>query len=268
VRKVRCIQGHFFDADANAVCPHCGSPENKESRNENDRSSEGEVNGTKGKRSLGLFGRRKKSSYRDDFITGHITVSSETSVNSEGSLKSTENSDINSLIKPDGISEPLKRTMTEAIWDNGNVKRTMTEVHDENGGNAVKNLDSIKTISIYTNAGGTEPVTGWLVCTEGNNRGRSFEIKAGQNCIGRDSSMDICIKEEGITRERHAYIIFEPKKRQFYLRGGDGSGLSYCNDEMVVGMQQINAYDKIQLGNANFMFIPFCGERYMWDESK
>ena len=30
MRKVNCVKGHFYDADKNKLCPHCGLPESGE----------------------------------------------------------------------------------------------------------------------------------------------------------------------------------------------------------------------------------------------
>lgn len=128
-----------------------------------------------------------------------------------------------------------------------------------------KEIDEIKTVTIYANEQGEEPVTGWLVCVSGIYRGRSFPLKAGVNVIGRDENAFVCLKKDlQVSREKHASIIYEPKRKIFYLGEGQNS-LTYCNDELICGKQEINAYDSIEIGGGKYLFIPLCGEKFDWD---
>jgi hypothetical protein len=113
---------------------------------------------------------------------------------------------------------------------------------------------------------GIDPVVGWLVCIEGNDRGRDYRIRSERNAIGRDPSMQICISgDETISRERHAVISFNPKKQSFMVLPGDGRGLVYLNDEEVAMPMELKPHDVIELGQTKLMFVPFCGERFQWD---
>lgn len=267
MRKVRCVRGHFYDADMNVLCPHCGSPEGKDEKKEVTQEEIEEVSGTKSKKGRGLFfGKKANKKSREENDMNDIPMSSVNKEEEEGRTeKMTLKSDVDEKkthsfwIKEENFREEMATTREE--MDEQQERIVVTKQKQD-----PRDIDSIKTVSKYAGQGGVEPVTGWLVCIKGENFGKAYEIKAGQSSIGRDSSMNICIKEEGITREKHAFIIFEPKKRQFFLRGGDGSGLTYCNEEMVTGMVTLNIYDKVQLGDAEFLFIPFCGEHFMWEE--
>lgn len=53
---------------------------------------------------------------------------------------------------------------------------------------------------------------GWLVCTEGMERGASYPIYAGRNFVGRDDSMDIILRgDRGICRKRHGAVVYDPR---------------------------------------------------------
>ena len=52
------------------------------------------------------------------------------------------------------------------------------------------------------------------------------------------------------------------------LLPGDGNGLVYLNDEAVYVPQNLNPYDVIEMGESKFLFIPFCGEHFMWEDDK
>ncbi len=49
---------------------------------------------------------------------------------------------------------------------------------------------------------------------------------------------------------------------------GDSNGLVYLNGEAVYLPQQLNAYDVIEMGESQFLFVPFCGEHYMWEDGQ
>lgn len=107
---------------------------------------------------------------------------------------------------------------------------------------------------------------GWLVGLSGENRGRLFPCRSGRNRIGRAPQMDITIPgEPSVDLDTHAQIIYEPKKRQFFLQVGNGEGLSYLNGELVFTHEELHAYDRITLGDAEFIFLPLCGEAFDWN---
>lgn len=113
--------------------------------------------------------------------------------------------------------------------------------------------------------GGIDPVVGWLVCIQGPDRGRDFRIHTERNAIGRGADMDIAITgDASISRENHAVLSYNPRRHSFRLAPGDGRGLTYLNDEEVSGAVELNPYDRIELGESTLLFVPFCGERFVW----
>lgn len=112
-----------------------------------------------------------------------------------------------------------------------------------------------------------EPVVGWLVCICGKYIGTDFKIVAGKNSIGRNRTNNIAIEnEESVSREKHAWIIFEPRKREFFVKPGESSGLTYLNDENIFDVQKLNKGDILEFGNSKFIFIPLCGEDFSWND--
>lgn len=111
-----------------------------------------------------------------------------------------------------------------------------------------------------------DPVVGWLVVVNGEERGRSVQLKAGRNFIGRSSSNDIALAgDKKISREKHAIIVFEPRSQTFLVQPGTSKQLFYVNDQVILDTKVINAYDIINIGDTNLVFIPFCGESFSWD---
>jgi len=127
--------------------------------------------------------------------------------------------------------------------------------------------EDTKTVAYYDFGNDESPVVGWIVCIKGKYQGQGFDLKSGQNYIGRAMNMGIALaKEESVSRDRHAAIIFDPAKQAFFIQHGESTGLTWLNGELVMEHTQLSAYDKIKLGTAEFVFVPFCGEKFTWDD--
>ena len=101
-----------------------------------------------------------------------------------------------------------------------------------------------RTVGIYSSKGKFMPVVGWLVCTEGNEKGRDYRIVSGRNFIGRAYQMDITISDDTeITRENHCSIIYDPKSMAYSIV--PGNSVAYCNGEKVIKPTELKAYDCI-----------------------
>lgn len=110
-----------------------------------------------------------------------------------------------------------------------------------------------------------KPVCGWIVCISGPRQGKDYKIVSGKNFVGRADDMDIQILGDNeISRRNHAVIVFDPKKKETVLLPGDSNGLVYLNENAVYVPTSLNPYDKIELGRSVFVFIPFCGNNFMW----
>jgi len=126
---------------------------------------------------------------------------------------------------------------------------------------AVKQGDE-KTVGIYKKKG-WDPVTGWLVCVKGPEKGRDYRLHAGRNFLGRAPQMDISIADDQqISREHHCSVVFEPKGRMFLLV--PGSSITYLNGKQVSEAEALKSGDSIDAGASEFIFIPFCGEEREW----
>lgn len=115
-----------------------------------------------------------------------------------------------------------------------------------------------------------KPVCGWIVCVSGPKQGKNYKIVSEKNFIGRADDMNIQILgDNGISRRNHAVIVFDPKKKETVLLPGDSNGLVYLNENAVYVPTPLSPYDKVEMGNSVFVFVPFCGNNFMWgNESK
>lgn len=138
---------------------------------------------------------------------------------------------------------------------------TATKEKNETGG---INEDMLEEL-LFTQE--VSPVCGWIVCISGPRQGKAYEIKSGKNFIGRADDMDIQILGDNeISRRNHAIIVFDPKKKETVLLPGDSNGLVYHAEAAVYTPTVLNSYDMIEMGNSKFVFVPFCGENFMWDD--
>lgn len=126
--------------------------------------------------------------------------------------------------------------------------------------------DTGKTVAVLQKSLSVEPVVGWIVCIEGKEKGKDFRIEAKNNTIGRSEKMDICIKgDTTISRENHARLAYDVKHNAFHLIPAESTNSIYLNDEPIYVPTKLNAYDLIEFGESKFIFVPFCCDRYDWN---
>ncbi len=113
-------------------------------------------------------------------------------------------------------------------------------------------------------------LAGWIVIvSEGLNKGKYYPISFGFNKIGREESNDIVIKgDNSISREKHSIIIYDYSNNNFFLKHEDGKYLTYLNGDVVLETKKLEPFDKIKIGNTEFIFIPLCGDKFQWSDIK
>lgn len=133
-----------------------------------------------------------------------------------------------------------------------------------------KEVDDVqKTVAMFgVKNGDKQPVAGWLVCVDGPHFGEDFRIVMGRNFVGRAANMDIILsKDQSVSRERHAIIVYEPKGNMFIIQAGDSKELFYLNDSVVLSPTEMHAYDTLKIGASSLLFVPFCSENFKWDST-
>lgn len=125
--------------------------------------------------------------------------------------------------------------------------------------------DDDRTISFgFFGVVGVQPVTGWLVCLTGEERGKDFRLHSDKNFIGRAATMDIAlIDDKSISRERHCSLTYDPKGNDFYL-SPEGGNVVYHNGRVVEKAVRIRENDIIKLGETELCFVPYCKEDRQW----
>ncbi|MGM0508834.1 MAG: FHA domain-containing protein [Fusobacteriota bacterium] len=151
------------------------------------------------------------------------------------------------------IEKPKKKNKKGSSNSKSN---TMSNTSDEVG----------KTMAYWSGEYGIDPVVGWIVCIEGSERGKDYKIRSEKNFIGRSEDMHITITgDKKISRRNHAVISYNPKERNFMIIPGGGTGIIYLDEEAVYGPMELSAYKVIEMGDSKFIFIPFCGQHFEWE---
>ncbi len=236
MKVVNCAScGKYYDEDKYSICPHCKAekPGKTVTSMPETESVEEKKNKKPEKKFKGLFGKKNKD------IPAQKPVISEEKTDKQDE----DNSPTETLCE--------HQTLSEAILNANSTERSARE----------------KTQGYYKLSSNIEPAVGWLTCIKGESIGETYSIKAGKNSIGRSLSNEISLaKENGVLRDHHAQITFEPRKRQFFIQNGEGDGLTYVNDEAVLTFAELKNYDIITVGEVKLVFIALCGENFTWDD--
>ena len=114
------------------------------------------------------------------------------------------------------------------------------------------------------------PIAGWLVVIKGPGQGKYAPIFDGMNSVGRgnEQSTNVDFGDETISRDKHAFITYDLKTRNFYLSHGGKSNIIRCNGTPVLQVIELKNGDIISIGNTDFCFASFCGSNFDWADVK
>ena len=273
MNKVKCTNGHFFDADKFSCCPICGGGMSGQSE---PRKTVFSVEPSRKSR---LDNVDKTALLEEDDpavpqpVTGQANGfnwrfwSKAPQTEPPARDPAPQPLPISAVPQPEPIVPSVQpEPVPEPPVNQEREPASLIQAVAATGYNKTSALP--KTVAYYDLAEAeVEPPTAWLVCTKGVYQGQAFACKSGRNRVGRNPNCNInLINDNSITREAHAMIIYDPKQRVFYLQNGSGDGLVYLNGSLLFAHEQLSAYDQVQIGNAEFIFLPLCGERFAWED--
>ncbi len=288
----KCTNGHFFDADKYDLCPHCGAVAIVKTATAPVEEK---------KQHTSLFGRKKAEDNVDmaampdktmgktfGFIPNEDNNSggagNDVVVQADDDIYNTCNVCGNTYDKTyatcphcaqKAAQEKAAQEKAALEVEKEEVEEIVPEQNNTSLRDAVKKVASTnegKTVGFFsmgnTNSpAATEPVVGWIVCIKGEHFGEAFNIAAGRNSIGRGEDNKIILPRDGsVSRNKHAWLTYEPKKREFFIQPGDGSGLSYLNGDNIMESKKLTAKDILEFGNGQYMFVPLCDESFTWED--
>ena len=297
VRVTKCQNGHYYDANKHPVCPHCGSASILEGiATEQPEKKKGMQLFKKKKADVPMHDATKHKEMKMDFVEEveqHELEVEDVVCTDSSQVVMVEDVVTEGMFLEDAY-QPMEDEVTEAFFNEAveemecHAEPEQKQTYKESKSLAeeiesVKADSNAKTVGFFAiNTKETddlnneqkvktntvaEPVTGWLVCIGGKHLGKDFKIVTGRNSVGRNSSNYIHLEnEESVSREKHAWIIYEPRKRQFYVQPGESSGLTYVNDDTVLESRQLKHGDILEFGDTKFIFIPLCCDNFTWND--
>ncbi len=127
-------------------------------------------------------------------------------------------------------------------------------------------------IDAGANVANTRATVGWLICVHGDLKGQDFRLHSGHNYIGRNvkggTERDINIPDRKDSSKGMARVTYDTKNRRFTTAShGTPENIAYCNDEPLDAVSRpLVAYDRISVGDTELVFIPLCGEQFVWED--
>lgn len=109
------------------------------------------------------------------------------------------------------------------------------------------------------------PVTGWLVCIDGKEKGKDYRLHADINYIGRSKTNDVVLgSDPTVSRERHAMLAYDNRGKMFFFAPANGSSLVRQNGRPVLSTVELKSGDRLEIGEGTYLFVPLCGENFEW----
>lgn len=275
MKKVKCVNGHFFDIERFSACPICGAGVTGAELVPAEKTTADTADYTMPLSAL--------EGERDPFANPVATslATPKQSLERQEPLNNSSKA-FHRTVDELAPTESLQTDDQQTLENNKDVEATHVEVSIPASTKDKKPVAPPSADAEVTPPNGiavlpktmennsideVKPPVGWLVCIKGEYAGCAFECKTGRNRIGRNGNMEICLLHDAsISREIHAIVIYEPKQRIFYLQVGTSDGLTYLNGNYLFDHSELHAFDKIELGKAEFLFVPLCGEKFTWDD--
>jgi hypothetical protein len=115
-------------------------------------------------------------------------------------------------------------------------------------------------------AGAFDPIVGWLVVVAGLGRGQARPVHYGQNAVGRGHDLRISIDfgDQRISREPHAFVIYDDVQRKFFIRDNGKSNIVRLNGNAVLTHSELLDRDRITIGETTLLFVALCDQNFDW----
>ena len=121
------------------------------------------------------------------------------------------------------------------------------------------------TIALNANEAGISPVCGWVVVTEGDNKGKSYTVHSDKNSIGRGSQFDINLSfDNAVSKEGDATITYDSRGKKFFVTLSSGKNNVYHNGNLLLTPEEIKDYDVLEIGTTKLVFRSFCNEEFTY----
>lgn len=237
VKKVTCSNGHLYDRNKHSVCPICGASPQEENPPQTD---------------LTTFEQHMTSPTSSPSIPENKEY--------QGFSEEGRNNDLSST--PDEPCSEQEVPADSLVTASDSTISPPLEIEEIPVSETPVPANPMEARIYHEKL----PVA-WLMGVKGPYRGTLFSCRTGRNRIGLSPSADVILSADpAIEDSIQAFLIYEPRQRQFFLQAGTGNSLVYHNGEMVFSHIVLAPYDRIQLGNTELVFVPLCGDKFTWEE--
>lgn len=121
------------------------------------------------------------------------------------------------------------------------------------------------TIALNVSDAGISLVCGWLVVTEGENKGTSFNIHSEKNTIGRGSGFDVNLSfDKAISKDGDATLTYDSRSKKFFITLAAGKNNVYHNGGLLLTPEEVKDYDVIEVGATKLVFRSFCNDGFTY----
>jgi uncharacterized membrane protein YhaH (DUF805 family) len=108
----------------------------------------------------------------------------------------------------------------------------------------------------------SHPLVGWLVELDGDRCGTEYRLHARRNPRDSDPGMEVGVAEGHGNLLNIASIRYDPQETQFSVSSVSPS--VRLNGYEVPRPSILSAYDRLQIGQMSFIFVPLCGVYHRW----
>lgn len=108
-----------------------------------------------------------------------------------------------------------------------------------------------------------EPVAGWLVCTEGPERGCDYSLYKGFNRLGGGDSLDITVRDPKLGEAAVLAVVYDDRNNEFFAVQQVG-GEALLNGAKLEKAAKLSTGDLLKAGESEFEFVAFCREGRTW----
>lgn len=261
MKVVYCENGHFYDADTYQRCPHCGAGERKNHQPGSQKMQEEKAHW------WSFSGRKKEKTVTRD-VPGENPHSASKQKEPTGEPlreQEEEHGGEPELMQQNREDSPAPQAQDSRPTD---LEEQIRKAAGNRDGKTYGYFQEMVEASHQADAAPpADPVVGWLVAVKGPHFGASFELHAGKNVIGRNPENDVVLdRDNGVSRSCHATVIYEPKKRDFYLQPGAGSALTYYNGDFIAEVKKMEQRSTIEVGGTELLVCMLCGSDFCWEE--
>lgn len=168
---------------------------------------------------------------------------------------------------PPPAQQPKPAMMDHSSASGGGGSSAATQIRGYGGGGQHEDTMAMGKME---DKGVFDPVVGWLVITDGPGRGKSVNVFAGMNSVGRGANQRVRLDfgDGQVSSEGACFITFEPKRRTFHISHGGKANIVYLNDEAVLTPMPLANGNIVTIGDTKLRFVALCGPDFNWEDMK